>query len=68
MKYNIINVSFVAKKTYELSMMNPRKRVLKDEEIFAVEVKPKMSRLDVKSASDSNGMCMVFDFLFNSIS
>ena len=49
-------------------MMNPKKRVQKDEEISEVELKPKMLRLDVEATSDSNGICIVVDFLLNSIS
>ena len=49
-------------------MMNPKKRVQKDEEIPEVELKPKMLRHDVEATSDSNGTCIVVDFLLNSIS
>ena len=49
-------------------MMNPKKRVQKDEEISEVELKPKMLRLDVEATSDSNAICIVVDFLLNSIS
>ena len=48
--------------------MNPRKRVLKNEEISEVESKPKMLRVDVEATSDSNGICIVVDFLLNFIS
>ena len=49
----------------KLSMMNPRKRLRKDKEISEEELKLKKLRLNVEATSDSNGMCILIDFLLN---